>query len=182
MSRNAELVAAYTRARAIAAAAAAPPFPAAPKFTGDLRPVVLEFQAHEKARSYNATRGKSWRSMAEPHSRWLSLGVEVGHTHRELLAPFRGHRVHITFGVPVTNQDRCDAGNFAGCEAVKAMQDGLVISGALVPDDTIDWVVTSVDFWNGGTTGLTVRLRVSEAGKRKPPGTWVVSNVPQTSC
>jgi len=138
-------------------------FPKHPLPGGPDGQVLLHFTAPSKPLSVNATAGRSFRVSHEDKLAWLAAGLDAARAGEVTLTDFRGHRVQLTFALPLVNRSQADSGNYISGVSVKAAQDGITQSWCLVPNDTAEWVQTDVVFWAGGPTGDQVVVRVTAA-------------------
>ena len=143
-------------------------FPESPKPFTDLPAVVLTFPPPTKPESFNQTAGKHWASSSVAKSKWVNAAVRVCLERADELAVFRGHRVQITVAVPFPDRRRRDGHNYTPTVA-KPLIDGMVRSGALVPDDNTTWVecLDPVLYF-----GELVRVRIRVASPSENPEQW----------
>lgn len=147
-------------------------FPAEPLPYVDLGYVAFGFTAPEPPLSVNKTNGRNFRVSHLHKLAWETTAATATREHAELLSPFVGYRVKLTFALPVTRPAQCDAGNYVGSVSVKAAQDGITRTGLLIPDDSSVWVDTAVVFWTGGETKDVVRVKVETVAPTTPPTLW----------
>lgn len=147
-------------------------FPAEPLPYVDLGYVAFGFIAPEPPISVNKTNGRNFRVSHLHKLAWETTAATAAREHAELLAPFQGFKVKLTFALPVTRPTQCDASNFAGGISCKAAQDGITRTGLLIPDDNSRWLDTSVVFWLGGETKDLVRVKIEVAPNINDPGLW----------
>lgn len=144
-------------------------FPATPlQPTGTEGYVVLAFEPHEAPISVNRTNGRHWSEVQTHKKLWEHAGFEAATNADDLLAPFRGKRVRLTFALPVARPGQCDAGNYVSGPSVKACQDGITRSRVLIPDDTSTWLETAVVFWKGPAC----RIKVEAIAPPEDPKAW----------
>ena len=142
------------------------PFPVTPLPGGPSTPVVVSFSAPSTPLSVNATNGRHHGTYALDKRLWAAAGRDVAMENASLLERFRGHRVELTFCLPLVQWRRADSPNFASGVSVKACVDSIVKTGLLVPDDRSEWLEVGCVFWGGGPSKDEVRLRVRTA---EPP-------------
>lgn len=140
-----------------------PTYPAHPLPDGPEGHVVLVFPAPAKPLSVNQTNGRHYGTHQLDKRLWEAAGRDAAEDNAELLAPYRGHRVELTFCLPVRNVTQADSANYSSGVSVKSAVDGITRTGLLVPDDTSEWVTVDCVFWKGGPSKDEVRVRVRVA-------------------
>lgn len=140
-----------------------PTYPAHPLPDGPERHVVLVFPAPAKPLSVNQTNGRHYGTHQLDKRLWEAAGRDAAEDNAELLAPYRGHRVELTFCLPLVQRKQADGQNYASGISVKAAVDGITRTGLLIPKDTSEWVTVDCVFWDGGPSKDEARVRVRGA-------------------
>lgn len=143
-------------------------FPPVPDRPRDITPVVLTFPLPTKPESYNRTAGKHWTAAGVAKSKWVNAAVRACLEAADNLAPFRGHRVEITVAIPFPDKRRRDPHNYTPT-VVKPVVDGIVRSGAVVPDDNSTWVSVADPV---AYVSNEVRVRIRIAEPEENPREW----------
>lgn len=149
-----------------------PPFPTTPQPGGPDGHVVLTFAAPSPPLSVNRTNGRSHHAYDADQRAWEAAAAEATRAAFDQVVGFRGHRVRLTFALPVKNVTQADSGNYVSGPTVKGAQDGIARTNLLVPDDTATWVETQCVFWSGGPDRDEVRVKVEVAPLLEQPGMW----------
>lgn len=148
------------------------PFPSKPLPGGPTGHVVVTLTAPCPPLSVNRTTGAAWQAAHTDKLAWQAAGADAAREHAQLLAPYRGHRVRMTWALPVARPGACDEGNYVAGVSVKGGQDGFTRTGLLIPDDTSRWLETRAVFWTGGPDRDEVRIKVECAPAPDGPGEW----------
>ena len=161
------------KARLAALSADLPPFPKTPQPGGPEGHVVISFYA-PRATAQKGTNQRNKKDFRPDHTNkkaWEQRAEEATVAMKAQLAPYRGHRILVTYALP--GSDQRDVDNWLGGPSVKGIQDGIAKTGLLVPRDNFTWLDARCSFWKGNGD-LEIRVKVEVAPPREDPADWVL--------
>lgn len=141
-------------------------YPDHPHPGGPDQHLVLTFTPPGPALSMNTT-NKHWAALRADRQAWKTAAYLAACEADNQLAAFRGHRVEITVALPVPDNRRRDPHNYV--ETIKRIIDGIVNSGAVIPDDNATWCAVPEPVLYRGDS---VRIRIRTAPPAEDPDYW----------
>jgi hypothetical protein len=135
-------------------------YPTTPLPGGPDGELVVAYPVPGPVVSINKTAGQHWAQGTKAKKQWQDATGRAFTAHADALAPYRGHRVELTFALPVKGNAHRDSHNFVGTNCKWAV-DGITRTQALFPDDDAAWVsIAEPVLWVGGPE-VRVRIRVA---------------------